>query len=86
MKQGELFGNFLHLPPDFEYEAEFMTRAEEAALLTEIASLPLTEAKYKEYTAKRRIVSESGRAMWLMNSIGNMIGPSHQIGPAKCNR
>src|SRR5262249_48873819 len=30
---------------------------EEAGLLNEITRLPLTEAKYKQYTAKRRIVS-----------------------------
>ena len=57
MKQGELFGIPKPLPPGMIYQSEFITREEEAALLAEIARLPLHEAKYKEYTAKRRIVS-----------------------------
>jgi alkylated DNA repair dioxygenase AlkB len=51
----------LHLatpPPDgFVYASEFITVAEEEALLHAIKDLPLREAKYKSYTAKRRIVS-----------------------------
>jgi alkylated DNA repair dioxygenase AlkB len=57
MKQGELFGIAPPLPPGMVYQPEFISRDEEAALLAEISSLPLQEAKYKQYTAKRRIVS-----------------------------
>jgi alkylated DNA repair dioxygenase AlkB len=57
MKQGELFGILQRLPAGFVYEPEFINRDEEAALLYEISNLPLHEAKYKDYTAKRRIVS-----------------------------
>ena len=57
MKQGELFGSLQRLPVGLVYEADFISREEEAALLTEISSLPLQEAKYKDYTAKRRIMS-----------------------------
>src|SRR5262245_53543865 len=39
------------------YEPDFITPDEEAPLLTEISNLPLREAKYKDYTAKRRIMS-----------------------------
>ena len=57
MKQGELFGSLQRLPVGLVYEPDFISREEEAALLTEISSLPLQEAKYKDYTAKRRIMS-----------------------------
>jgi hypothetical protein len=40
----------------FAYEPEFITPAEEHALLATIATLTFTNAHYKEYTAKRRIV------------------------------
>jgi alkylated DNA repair dioxygenase AlkB len=39
------------------YQPDFITADEEARLLDEIRRLPLTEAKYKQYTAKRRIMS-----------------------------
>ena len=42
------------------YRAEFITVAEEASLLKEIHDLPLEEAKYKQFTAKRRIISYGG--------------------------
>lgn len=53
--QQELFG--LALPEGFEYQDDFVSAAEEAALLTAIAALPLAEARYKGYTARRRIAS-----------------------------
>jgi alkylated DNA repair dioxygenase AlkB len=57
MKQAELFRTERRMPPGFVYEPDFITHEEEAALLAEIGTLPLTEAKYKDYTAKRRIMS-----------------------------
>ncbi|PYS26732.1 MAG: 2OG-Fe(II) oxygenase [Acidobacteria bacterium] len=57
MKQGELFGSLQRLPAGLVYEPDFITREEEAALLRDISNLPLREAKYKDYTAKRRIMS-----------------------------
>ena len=59
MRQRELFP-LERLPRGMVYEADFITRDEEAALLEEIQKLPLSEAKYKQYTAKRRIVSYGG--------------------------
>jgi len=44
MKQGELFGLLQPLPTGMIYESDFITGEEEAALLTEIRSLPLQEA------------------------------------------
>jgi alkylated DNA repair dioxygenase AlkB len=40
----------------FQYQPEFVTPAEERALLANISTLAFTNAHYKEYTAKRRIV------------------------------
>src|SRR5688572_25524150 len=57
MKQAELFEIHQQLPAGMVYQPDFITRDEEDALLAEIANLPLTAAKYKDYVAKRRIVS-----------------------------
>jgi alkylated DNA repair dioxygenase AlkB len=43
------------LPPGWEYRADFIDVDEEAALLAFIATLPLAEARYKGYTARRRV-------------------------------
>ena len=43
------------LPQGLLYQPEFVTRDEEAALLAAIAPLPLREAKFREYFAKRRV-------------------------------
>jgi alkylated DNA repair dioxygenase AlkB len=45
----------------YAYEAEFLSREEEAALIEQIQRLPLAEAEYKQFRAKRRIVSYGGR-------------------------
>jgi alkylated DNA repair dioxygenase AlkB len=60
MKQGKLFQTPRKLPAGFVYESDFITQDEETALLNEIRSLTLSEAKYRVYTAKRRIVSYGG--------------------------
>jgi alkylated DNA repair dioxygenase AlkB len=57
MKQGELFTEAPPLPQGLAYAAEFVTSAEEAGVLEAIRELPLREARYKGYTAKRRIAS-----------------------------
>lgn len=45
----------------YAYEPEFLSKADEAALVTEIARLPLAQAEYKGFLAKRRIMSYGGR-------------------------
>jgi alkylated DNA repair dioxygenase AlkB len=45
----------------YVYEADFLSTAEEAELLAHIRQLPLTAAEYKEFKAKRRIVTYGGR-------------------------
>jgi alkylated DNA repair dioxygenase AlkB len=49
-----------NLPPGMRYEAEFLSRDEEAALIALVATLPLEAAKYKAYTARRRVASFGG--------------------------
>lgn len=44
-------------PPGLQYAIDFISVAEEAELLAEIAALPLREADYRGYTARRRIAS-----------------------------
>jgi alkylated DNA repair dioxygenase AlkB len=45
------------MPEGLLYKEEFLSRDDEAALLAEIRALPLDEAKYKAFRAKRRTVS-----------------------------
>ena len=55
-EQAELFGAAAPaLPEGFVYQPEFLAREMEQALLAEIARLPLEQAKYREYTARRRV-------------------------------
>jgi len=59
-RQNELFG-----PAGFalglRYRPDFLSAAEEEALLDAIRELPLEEADYKGFKAKRRVVSYGGR-------------------------
>jgi len=45
------------LPAGWDYRTDFIDVAEEAGLLALIATLPLHEARYKGYTARRRIAN-----------------------------
>jgi alkylated DNA repair dioxygenase AlkB len=51
----------LALPPGMRYEAEFLTREEESALVATIAALPLAPMQYQQYTARRKVVSYGGQ-------------------------
>ncbi len=44
------------LPPGWDYRIDFIDATEEAELLALIATLPLEKARYKGYTARRRVV------------------------------
>jgi alkylated DNA repair dioxygenase AlkB len=55
MDQADLFGPAY--PQGLEYVPHFISDAEECSLLERIRSLSLIEARYREYTAKRRTVS-----------------------------
>jgi alkylated DNA repair dioxygenase AlkB len=43
------------------YQEEFLSPAEEAALVARIERLPLANMKYQQYTARRRVVSYGGQ-------------------------
>jgi len=56
--QAELFGTAPQvLPEGFHFRLEFITPAEEAELLAAIERMPLGEARYRTYTARRRVAS-----------------------------
>jgi len=59
--QGALFGCADVLPPGLAVEPAFIDVAEEQALLALATTLPLHEARYKEYTARRRVYAYGSR-------------------------
>ena len=48
---------FQAFPDGLTYQESFLSSAEEQSLLSVIGGLPLQEAEYKQFTAKRRIAS-----------------------------
>lgn len=70
VKQKDLFASGPTLPEGYTYQPEFITAAEEASLIDFVRSLPLEEAKYKEYTAKRRTVSYGYEYDFSTNRLG----------------
>lgn len=48
-------------PPGFDYEADWLDAADEAAAIALVRALPFANARYKGYTARRRVVSYGGR-------------------------
>ena len=67
--QRNLFDAASALPEGFHYEPEFLTPAEESALLDVIRNLPLENSQYKEFTAKRRTVSYGSEYDFSANSL-----------------
>ena len=60
--QDELFGAAPPaLPPGMRFVEAFLSVDEEARLLDWIATLPLRQARYKAYTARRRVMSYGGQ-------------------------
>ena len=57
MPQAELFQGPAELPSGLVYVPQFLSPDEEARALAGIATLELHEARYKEYTANRRVAS-----------------------------
>lgn len=76
-RQSDLFSQPDALPPGLRYAEDFVSPAEEAALLAEIERLPFTNAQYKEWTANRRIVSYGGR----YDFSANQLEPAGPIAP-----
>ena len=48
-------------PEGLRYEEGFLDAGEEAALLAQVAALPLAPMQYRQYTALRRVVSYGGK-------------------------
>ena len=61
MAQADFIGFVEDSPEGFAYRPEFLDRDEERILLETMASLPFKKAQYREWQAKRRIVSYGGR-------------------------
>jgi alkylated DNA repair dioxygenase AlkB len=53
----------------YVYEPDFLGVDEEATLLETIRTLPLANAEYKEYRARRRVVSYGGRYDYSANQL-----------------
>jgi alkylated DNA repair dioxygenase AlkB len=58
------------MPEGLLYQEEFLAKDEEDALLAEIRALPLEEAKYKAFTAKRRIAAYGSSYDFDTNALG----------------
>ncbi len=58
--QGELFAPGSPLPEGFSYRNEYVSAREEQRLLENMARLDLPEARYREWTAKRRTLTFGG--------------------------
>jgi alkylated DNA repair dioxygenase AlkB len=65
------------MPEGLLYQEGFLSADEEAALLAEIRALPLEEAKYKAFTAKRRIAAYGSS----YDFETNVLGPAPEIPP-----
>ena len=65
------------MPEGLLYQEEFLSPQDEAGLLAEIRRLPLEEAKYKSFTAKRRIAAYGSS----YDFETNVLGPAPEIPP-----
>jgi alkylated DNA repair dioxygenase AlkB len=68
-QQHELFAATPRWPDGFRYAEEFLSRAVENELVRAIESLPLAEARYREWTARRRVVSYGGQYDFSRNQL-----------------
>jgi alkylated DNA repair dioxygenase AlkB len=58
------------MPAGLLYQQDFISKDEEQALLSEMRALPLEEAKYKSFTARRRTVSFGASYDFDTNQLG----------------
>ncbi len=68
--QADLFEVERVLPPGLVYETDFLSRPEEADLIRAIARLPLEQARYKEYVARRRTANFGSQYDFDRNRLG----------------
>jgi alkylated DNA repair dioxygenase AlkB len=57
------------MPGGLRFVPDFLSAAEEEQLLWAIDSLTLTEARYKQYTARRRVASFGGKFDYITNEL-----------------
>lgn len=69
--------------PGFRYQADFLTAAEEAHLLEVIGTLPLHAAKYKEYFARRQVVSFGGSYDFETNTLRPGVALDERLVPLR---
>jgi alkylated DNA repair dioxygenase AlkB len=69
VSQQELFGARANLPSGFVYAAQFVDVTQEARLIEIIRTLPFKEAQYKQWQARRRVVSFGGRYDFTRNEL-----------------
>jgi alkylated DNA repair dioxygenase AlkB len=67
--QAQLFSSPTPLPEGFRYVSGFLSVSEEAQLLDHIRTLPLEEAQYKEWRARRRVLAFGGRYDYTHNEL-----------------
>jgi alkylated DNA repair dioxygenase AlkB len=70
VKQADFIGSVENSPQGFDYRTEFLDAKEERVLLDTMGSLPFKEAQYREWQAKRRIVSYGGRYDFTHHALG----------------
>jgi alkylated DNA repair dioxygenase AlkB len=68
-RQRDLFAERARLPAGFRHADDFVPAADEAALLAAIERLPFANARYKAWTANRRVVSYGGRYDFSSNEL-----------------
>jgi alkylated DNA repair dioxygenase AlkB len=79
MSQASLFDtDDTAFPPGMRFELDWLGTEEEAALMEAIRALDLHEAKYKQYTARRRVASFGGK----FDYDNNRLLPAPPIPPA----
>lgn len=86
MPQASLFDDLAPspggLPEGLQYKAGFLSEAEEASPIALVNQLPLKEARYKSYTARRKVVSYGGRFDYDTNELlpsGELIEALHPL-------
>jgi alkylated DNA repair dioxygenase AlkB len=68
--QADFIGFAEDSPEGFAYRPEFLDAEEERILLETMGSLPFKEAQYREWQARRRIVSYGGRYDFTHRALG----------------
>ena len=86
MAQGLLFDLPLplpeRLPAGLVYESDFLSSREESDLIGTLSQLPLEAARYKTYTARRRVVSYGGSFDYDVNRLlpaGELVETLHPL-------